>query len=242
VAAPLILIPIALEWVILVTTLAPILLPSQRLFLKYPTLGLATWFATLLSAGIAALLALAVAVWSLIETWLTLEANDALSANWLAAFWVSFAPWLMLAAAGISVALINLRIEPLIIAAKQSQPLFEGALRPVGNFNGVQVLEISLPVAVAFTRNSQVVISSIVREVLTEEQFQAVLWHELAHIQGRHNSLKKLAGFVRTLSPKLAASKALVAEVDQLCENAADRRALRKVDAETLKSARSLFN
>lgn len=239
--APLIIIPIALEWVILVTTLAPIFLPSRRLFFKFPNLGLFTWFAALLSAGVAALAASSVMVWSIIETWLALEANPAGSPSWLAVFWASFAPWLILAAAGISLAVINLRIEPLVVAAKQTQPLFEGALRPVQNFMGVEVFEIALPFAVAFTRNRQIVVSSVVREVLTDGQFEAVLFHELAHIRGNHNALKKLAGFVRTLSPRLAASKALVVEVDLLCELAADKRALREVEAQTLQSARRIF-
>ncbi len=239
--APLLIIPIALEWVILVTTLAPIFLPSRRLFLKFPVIGLFVWFATLLSAGIAALIALAVTIWSVAETWVALEATPAGSANWLAAFWVSFAPWLMLAAAGISLALVNLRIEPLVAAAKQTAPLFDGALRPVQNFMGVEVCEISLPIAVAFIRNRQIVLSSGVRQVLTQEQFEAVLWHELAHVRGNHNSLKRLAGFVRTVSPRLAASKALVTQVEILCELAADKSALKRVDARTLTSARKIF-
>jgi Zn-dependent protease with chaperone function len=241
VTAPLILIPIALEWVILVTTLAPIFLPSRRLFIKFPTLGLFTWFLALLSAGIAALAASAVMAWSIIETWASLEANPTGSAGWFAVFWASFAPWLILAAAGISLAVINLRIEPLIAVAKQTAPLFDGALRPVQTFVGVEVLEISLPVAVAFNRNRQIVLSSVVREVLTDEQFEAVLWHELSHIRANHNALKRLAGFVRTLTPRLAASKALVFEVDRLCELAADKTALRHVEATTLQEARSLF-
>jgi Zn-dependent protease with chaperone function len=241
VTAPLIIIPIALEWVILVTTLAPIFLPSRRLFLKFPNLGLFTWFAALLSAGVAALAASSVMVWSIVETWVALDANPAGSPTWFAVFWASFAPWLVLAAAGISLAVINLRIEPLVVAAKQTQPLFEGALRPVQNFMGVEVLEMPLPIAVAFTRNRQIILSSVVREVLTDGQFEAVLFHELAHIRGNHNALKKLAGFVRLLSPQLAASKALVVEVDRLCELAADKRALREVDAQTLQSARRIF-
>jgi Zn-dependent protease with chaperone function len=106
---------------------------------------------------------------------------------------------------------------------------------------GVEVLEIALPIAVAFTRNRQIVLSSLVREVLTEDQFEAVLWHELAHIRGNHNALKKLAGFVRTLSPRLAASKALVGEVNRLCEIAADNSAMRRCDEKTLVSARRIF-
>lgn len=240
-SAPLILIPIALEWLILVTTLAPILLPSRKLFLRFPNLGLFTWFLVLLSAGLAALVASAVLAWSIVETWISLKANPTGSAGWFAVFWASFAPWLILAAAGISLALINLRIEPLVAVAKQTKPMFDGALRPTQNFMGVQVLEIPLPIVVAFTRHNQIVLSTQVQSVLSDAQYEAVLWHELAHIQAGHNLLKRLAGFVRTLSPQLAASKALVVEVDRLCELAADKAALRHVDATALQEARSFF-
>lgn len=238
---PLLLIPIAVEWVILITTLAPIFLPTRKLFLRVPTLGLGIWFASFLSAGIATATALIVSIWSVVATWLTLEANPALSPNWLLAFGISFAPWLMLALGGISLALINLRIEPLIHFARKTHPQFQSALRPVQNFMGKEVFELPLSLPVAFTRRGQIIVSTAVRDSLPDDEFQAVLWHELAHIALKHNSLKSLAGFVQSISPGLAASKALVIQVDALCEIAADKRALRNVDPETLHRARSIF-
>lgn len=239
--APLLLIPIALEWVILVTTLAPVLYPGKKFMRSHPRTALTIWFGTLLSAGIATLLALTTAIWSIYDTWVLLEANPAGSQNWFAALLVSFAPWILLALGGVSIALINLRIEPMIVAAKDTQPQLGLALNPVMNFMGAEVCEVQLPIALAMANRSQILVSSALRQVATDEQLEAVLWHELAHLRQKHFALKALAAFVRLLSPWLAASKALVAEVHELCEIAADQAALKKVSEPTLRSAHSLF-
>lgn len=239
--APLLLIPIALEWVILVTTLAPVFYPGRKFMRTRPRTALAIWFGTLLSAGIATVMALVVAVWSIYDTWVLLEANPAGSQNWFAALLISFAPWVMLAVTGVSIALINLRIEPMVVAAKDTEPQLGLALKPVMNFMGVEVSEVQLPIALAMANRSQILISSTLRQTATDEQLEAVLWHELAHLKQNHFELKALAAFVRLLSPRLAASKALVAEVHELCEIAADQAALKKVNEPTLRSAHSLF-
>ncbi len=239
--APLLLIPIALEWVILVTTLAPVLYRGKKFMRSHPRTALTIWFGTLLSAGIATLLALTTAIWSIYDTWVLLEANPAGSQNWFAALLVSFAPWVLLALGGVSIALINLRIEPMIVAAKDTQPQLGLALKPVMNFMGAEVCEVQLPIALAMANRSQILVSSALRQAATDEQLEAVLWHELAHLKQNHFALKALAAFVRLLSPWLAASKALVAEVHELCEIAADQAALKKVSEPTLRSAHSLF-
>ncbi len=239
--APLLLIPIALEWVILVTTLAPVLYPGKKFMRSHPRTALAIWFGTLLSAGIATLLALTTAIWSIYDTWVLLEANPAGSQNWFTALLVSFAPWVLLALGGVSIALINLRIEPMIVAAKDTQPQLGLALKPVMNFMGAEVCEVQLPIALAMANRSQILVSSALRQAAADEQLEAVLWHELAHLKQNHFALKALAAFVRLLSPWLAASKALVAEVHELCEIAADQAALKKVSEPTLRSAHSLF-
>lgn len=239
--APLLIIPIALEWVVLVTTLAPVLYPGKKFMRRHPRTALAIWFGTLLSAGIATAMALLIATWSIYDTWILLEANPAGSQNWLLALLVSFAPWLMLAITGVSIALINLQIEPMISAAKNTQPLLGAASKPVMNFMGAEVCEVQLPIALAMTSRSQILISKTLRQAATDEQLDAVLWHELAHLKQNHFALKALAAFVRLLSPRLAASKALVAEVHELCELAADQAALKKVNEPTLRSAHSLF-
>jgi Zn-dependent protease with chaperone function len=77
--------------------------------------------------------------------------------------------------------------------------------------------------------------------MLTGEELSAVLWHEVGHLRGRHNQLKTLANFTRTLSQWLIASSALVLEVERLSELEADLFAARRVSPELLSATRSKF-
>jgi Zn-dependent protease with chaperone function len=233
------IIPIAVEWVILVTTAAPLLLVGR--FDKTPRLGLTVWFAAFLSSGLATALAIGIAIASIFETYLKLVANPVGSAGWLATLAVSFAPWLILAISGIALALANQRLEPILANAREVSPLLDAALRPWMTFQGYQVMRIELPIMVAAVARGQIFISTTASRTLRESELHAVLWHEIGHLRGGHNLLKQLAGFVRSLSPWLVASKALVNEVTRLSEIDADRFALRHVDGELLSATRSKF-
>jgi Zn-dependent protease with chaperone function len=232
-------IPIALEWVILVTTLAPVLLVGR--FSKYPKLGLALWFIALLSSGIGALLALSVAVASVFSTYAKLSSSPLGSPDWQLALLLSFAPWLILAISGIALALINQRLEPLVSTAREVTPLLDAAMKPWMAFEGRQVLTVELPVYLAAAVRGRILISRVAAESLSENELEAVLWHELGHIRGRHNALRQLAALVRVLSPWLTATRALVHEVDRLIEIDADLYALRRVDSQLLRATRKKF-
>lgn len=233
------IIPVAIEWVILVTTAAPLLLAGR--FNKSPKLGLSVWFTALLSSGLAALLAAFVAVSSIFETYLRLSAAPLGSTGWLQTLGISFAPWAILAISGIALALINQRIQPLISSARDTAPMLDAALRPWMNFNGYRVMQIELPVMVAAVAKGKILVSTTASRTLRESELHAVLWHEIGHLRGRHNQLKQLAGFIRTVSPWLIASQALVNEVDRLSEIDADRFALKHVDKALLVSTRKKF-
>ncbi len=233
------IIPIAVEWVILVTTAAPLLLVGR--FDKTPRLGLTVWFAAFLSSGLATALAIGIAIASIFDTYLKLVANPVGSADWLATLAVSFAPWLILAISGIALALANQRLEPILANAREVSPLLDAALMPWMTFQGYQVMRIELPIMVAAVARGKILISTTAARTLRESELHAVLWHEIGHLRGGHNQLKQLAGFVRSLSPWLVASKALVNEVTRLSEIDADRFALRQVDAELLSATRSKF-
>lgn len=233
------IIPIAIEWVILVTTLAPMILVGR--LDSRPRLGLAIWFSTLFSAGLAVALALGVALASIATTYLKLTANPIGSESWLLALVASFAPWAILAIAGISLALVNQRIAPMVSTAKDTTPLLAAASKLVRHFDGVEVRQIELPVMVAAAHRGSILISTAALATLNSAELDAVFWHEVGHIRGRHNQLKQLAGFVRALSPWLAASRALVIEVERLGELDADRYANRHVSEELLGATRSKF-
>lgn len=237
--APILLIPLALEWVLLITTLAPTAFIGR--FTSRPRLGLAVWFSSLISAALATVLAFVVAAWSYFDTLAALNANQFGDAKWMWALAVSFGPWLALLLGGISLALIQLRLDPLIEAARELVPAVNQAKRPLMTFMQVPVFQIDLPFAYAVADKRQIIVSSVLPNLLTDDQFEAVLWHELGHVRGRHFGLKKLARFVRVISPSLAASKALVAEVDRLCEAAADTSAKGQKNAPALEGARAVF-
>ena len=232
-------IPVLVEWVILITTLAPMVFVGR--FRRRPNLGIAIWFLSLLSAGLAGLAALGFGLVSIFTTWVSLSNSPAGSEAWIGALAISFAPWLIIALAGISIALVNIRVEPLIESARETQPIFDATLRPITSFFGVPVFEIDLPVALAIASNGRIVVSSNLKSLLSADEFDAVLWHEAGHLALQHNRLKAVARFVKLLSPGLAASKALVIELEVLAELAADGYALRRVEPDTLRKARSLF-
>lgn len=233
------LIPIAIEWVILVTTLAPLVLVGR--FDARPKLGLTIWFGSLLSSGLAAAIALTVAISSIFTTYAKLLDSPFGSTDWKSTLLVSFAPWIILAISGVALALINQQLEPLISVARESKPLIDAASKPWMTFEGHEVFTIELPIFLAATVRGRVLISKVAAEALDEHELQAVLRHEVGHIRGRHNALKQLASLVRLLSPWLTASKALVLEVDRLAEFDADRFATKRIDEKVLRETRARF-
>ena len=106
---------------------------------------------------------------------------------------------------------------------------------------GTPVFVVQLPFAYALATNREILISQFAVDHLSKNELEAVLWHELGHVKFKHFSLKRLARLIAALSSRLAASRAMVAEVERLCEIAADKYALRKVTAPTLRLARKLF-
>jgi Zn-dependent protease with chaperone function len=237
--APLLVIPLAIEWLIVVTTIAPIFLPNK--FRNHPQLGIAVWLAAFLSAGIATITVLVISVWAYLDTWTALNNDELGSQSWYSALLFSFAPWVALAVGGISLALINTRIEPLVATAKEIAPLLDLTKKPLMNFMGTKVSTVELPFAYALAGNRGILISSFAKDHLSQNELDAVLWHELGHVKMKHFAIKRLSRFIRALSPNLAASRALVSEIELLCEISADKFALKKVNAPTLKLARSLF-
>jgi Zn-dependent protease with chaperone function len=222
-----------------VTTATPLLLVGR--FDRHPRLGLTIWLAAFLSSGLATILAIGIAIASIFKTYLQLASNPVGSSSWISTLAMSFAPWLILAISGIALALSNQRREPILANAREVTPLLHSASRPWMNFHGHSVLRIELPIMVAAVAKRRILISTTAERTLSTEEIEAVLWHEVGHLRGRHNQLKQVAGFVRSLSPWLVASQALVNEVHRLAELDADRFAAKHVGPEILSATRSKF-
>lgn len=236
---PLLLIPLAIEWVILVTTLAPLILVGR--FSKRANVGILVWFATLLSAGFAMLVAIGVSFWGYTQTVQSLNDSEFGSQNWWLELLLSFAPWIVLAVGGVTLALVNQRIEPMLNTATAVTPLLNLSKVPMRSFFGVPVSTVELPFAYALATGSEILLSSFVIDHLSKAELEAVLWHEYYHVRRKHFWLKSLARVIRVLSPRIAASRALVSEIDKLIEYSADAYAITKTDLQTVELARKLF-
>ena len=231
----LLVILLAFEWLFFISGFAPVALSSRRIFIRHPNFGLAAWFASLLSAGVAVALALFVAIVSLVSTFEQLSGSPMGSTDWFAALLLSFLPWLAMAAGGIALALANLRLDPLIHSAKVFHRQLDVVGRPDGVFEGVSVRLFTSDAAIVFAGKfggrSAIYISTGLKKALSEQDLAIVLTHEFAHVKFRHNRLKAMARFVKTLTPWLRVSRALVLEVELLCEAAANRFAAKRFGA-----------
>jgi Zn-dependent protease with chaperone function len=206
-----------------------------------PRFGIFAWLALFLSAIAATVTALIVSIWSVIENFVNLEQHRQ---NLFLTIVYSVLPWLLFAMAGIAINLINIKIDPLVSKFKQlfAEPVLPA--KQVRTFEGVsvQVIEIDAFFALAVAKPSKkILLSRGATENLTEEQLEAVLWHELGHLKARHNGLRRFVRIVEALTGFVRASKVMSHEIDRLCEVAADNYAAKRVPESVLKQARAKF-
>lgn len=238
--APLIVVPFAIELTVLITTTAPLALAGR--FEQRPNLGISLWLTSFLLAFVSTLVALAISVWSVFDTWRELESHSQ-------PFWhtilFSFAPWLILGLAGISMALVAQKLDSIREFRRSDAHLRELPSTTLMNFHGVEVRVIRLPIWLAFTRGvgrkATIYVSDLAVRKLSAEQFEATLWHERAHAVRWHNSIKSVVRLIRQLGGVMLASRVLSAEIDRLCELAADASASRMVGFKIVTEARSRF-
>jgi Zn-dependent protease with chaperone function len=228
------LLLVLIEYVLLVSTAAPFILVNR--FSKTPNLGIAIWFLLFFSAMAASFIAIGIAAWSIIETYYLLQTATDI---WMILA-VSFAPWLMLAFAGILLALSNQKLEPLFRASKEFDQLAQLARREVESFHKAKVYELEVPGFIALTRGYAIYLSKAVFE-LPERQFDAILWHEYGHIRLKHQRLKRFTNLMMQLAPWFVVSRGFSAEVAKFCEVAADKYAMKRVYSKDLAEARSNF-
>ena len=228
------LLLVLIEYVLLVSTAAPFILVNR--FSKAPNLGIAIWFLLFFSAMASAITSVGIAAWSIIETYYRLQTATDL---WLILA-ASVAPWLMLAFAGILLALSNQKLEPLFRAAKQFDQLAQLARREVESFHKAKVYELEIPGFLALTKGYAIYLSKSVFD-LPDKQLNAILWHEYGHIRLRHQGLKRFTNLMMQLTPWFVVSRGFAFEVAKLCEIAADNYALKRVYSKDLSEARSHF-
>ncbi|MFM6977845.1 MAG: M48 family metalloprotease [Micrococcales bacterium] len=238
--APLIVVPFAVELTILITTIAPLALFGR--FSRRPNLGIAIWLSSFLVAFLATFTALLIAVWSVFDTWRELETHS--QPLWHTVLF-SVAPWIMLGLAGISMAFVAQKIEPIRDSRRALEVSPELPSTQLTTFHGIAVRQVTLPACFAFTKGSGrgavIYVSSELVNGLSPQVLEALLWHERAHAVRFHNPIKRLVITIRLLGGIMLASRVLMDEIERLCEVAADHSALKRVDSKDLTAARAYF-
>ncbi len=228
------LIVVLVEYVLLVTTAAPMFLVAR--FNKRPSLGIAAWFALFFSVILASIVSIGLASWSIFETYVRLQTGEDIWFTLLA----SIAPWALLGFAGILVALANQKLAPLFTQGKRADYLSLIAPNERFKYRRAKVYELDVPGYFAFTKNLGIYLTKAAFD-LPQPQLQAILRHEYGHIALGHQKLKRVTALAIQLMPWFAVSRAFSKEVERLGELAADNYALQKVDSRDLYEARRHF-
>jgi Zn-dependent protease with chaperone function len=229
------LLILLIEWVMLITVAGPLFFAGR--FNRTPNIGIWFWFTILISAFLATAVSVVIATVSIFTTWQNLAAGQNLGITLLA----SFAPWVLIGAAAILLALANQRLAPLFAINDKLDPLADRTARQIMAYRKAQIMELDVPGYFALTRDKQIYLSKAVFE-LPAKQLAAIMRHEYGHIKFRHQNLKQFAYLIYQLFPWAAASRALVHEVDRLCELSADKYAIYRVYSKDLIEARSKFS
>ena len=204
---------------------APTALVGRMSIYKRPRIGLILWIGLFASSVLAFTAALSIACLSIFSTWTQLQATRIGSDRWVEALVVSFAPWLVLAFAGVATALANQKLEGLFDRANRIQPGLLAATR-VGEFAGFKVLELPLDFAYigASTADRAIVQTTGARSTLTPSELTACYEHEAAHLKGGHAKITQLIALATQTLGAFAVTRALGAEVSLLLELLADSR------------------
>jgi Zn-dependent protease with chaperone function len=235
----LVLIPLALEWVVIASTIAPL---WMGLFSSRPRLGIFAWLTLFASVVFASVVAIVIAIWAVVFNFVNLEQHEQDLALTLL---YSVAPWALFLMAGVAITLINQRLEPTLIGLKKllANPLLPAKALMRFEEVDVQVIELDVFFAIALRRpKPRILISRTAFDSLSIDELNAVLWHEYGHLRQKHNVVKGLAKAVALLTGFVRASKVMSSEVSRLCEVAADQFAAKRVGVELVKSARAKFD
>lgn len=241
----LIVLPLLFIWVLFITTIAPMVLANKKFLLARPNLGLTLWFLVFLSAVAATGFGIVLALWSMFRTYQQLSSAELFGETWFLELLLSMVPWAFLALIGVVLAWINIKLDPLFESARDIHEKLSVVGKSLQDYRGVSVHEFAeiqpLVFSTKLSGNYIIFVSSGARSKLNGEQLDVVFEHEYAHIKNRHYQIKRIAKLIRTLTPRLAASNALVSEVHLLCESSANNYAAGKFGAARVAEVTSVF-
>jgi Zn-dependent protease with chaperone function len=213
------------NWVVAFAYFAPTALSGRRFIYRRPSFGIALWLTLFATSVLAFASALLVACYSVFTTWTNLQQTRVGSDLWLEALVVSFAPWLVLAFAGIATALVNQKLDGIFDHSLRVAPTLMGAKR-VGEVSGYAVMELPLDfVYIGSTATERVIVQTRgVRELLSPEELQACQQHEVAHLRLRHGRISAFVSLASQLLGGFAVTRAMNSELSLLLELVADSK------------------
>jgi Zn-dependent protease with chaperone function len=212
------------NWVVAFAYFAPTALSGRISLYRRPTLGLALWFGFFVASVLALTAAALLACYSIFATWAELQATRVGSDRWFEALVFSFAPWLVLAFAGIAAGLANQRLEGLFQPENRITPGLLGA-RHVSSFDGFRVLELPLEfVYLGSSATDQAILQTTgARCALSREELLACYQHEAAHLKGHHSKITASLTVPVAAFGWLAVTRAMTKETSLFLELLADK-------------------
>lgn len=217
----------------------------RKKFRSHPALGITLWIAASIGLLVSLVIAVSIGIISVVETYLSLASKADGDQDLLIILVVSFIPWVGLAGTGILIALISMRLEPMIKTARRAEEQLNIFDSTRESFRGVQVLVLPIDAPIAFAKKlegvGKIVVSTKTKSLLTTAELEAVLMHEIQHLRRNHLVLKKITGRISSWLPWLIFATAIHSELHELLELDADKSAAKLIDLTELDRARSKF-
>lgn len=201
---------------------APVVLANNRFFYSRPRFGVAVWLGLFCLSMLFAAIAVFLAFWSVFETWLTLDRKPLDEIDWISAGAVAFAPWIILAVGGISLALANQKLSGLF-ASEAKVDLSALAGLQAATHQGYAVIELPVDVAHVSSSSSHIIQTRGAAAKLTESELEACWQHEAHHIRARHSRLIAFVNLADRLLRHVPATRAMKNDVSTLLEIEADK-------------------
>lgn len=234
---------VSLTSVLLFATAIPVFLQSK--FRTNPAVGVTLWILSSIGLLASLLVSLAVGLVSVIDTYFALSRKAEVDQDFLSILLLSFIPWIALGLTGVLLALISMRLEPMVSNARRADETIQVFDSSKELFQGVQLIVLPVDAPIAFAKRiggvGKIIVSSKTKSLLTSEELEAVLMHELQHLKRNHLVLKRITARLSSWLPWFIFTTTIHAELHQLLELDADIAAGKKIDLVHLSKARSKF-
>jgi Zn-dependent protease with chaperone function len=182
---------------------------------------------------------------SVIETYIALSKTAEVDEDFVSIILLSFIPWIALGLTGVLLALMSMRLESMVANARRAERAIQVFDSSKELFHGVHLIVLPLEAPVAFAQRingvGKIIVSSKTKSLLTVDEFDAVLMHELQHLKRKHLVLKQGTARLSSWLPWFFFTTMIHSELHYLLELDADMAAGKKIDLKHLNHARSKF-